>query len=608
METNHHRRILLVEDDSVSAFLLTAQLQKEGYSVLRLADGESAVAFFRSQKEPVDLILMDINLGEGMDGTVAAQEILKCVDLPILFLSSHTEKKVVEKTELISSYGYVVKNSGEIVLGAAIKMALRLFESQKREKETTRALQESEAFFRAVTDHLPFGIAVNSVHPQVEFTYMNESFPKIYRTTMEALQNPDGFWSAAYEDPVFRETLRTRVLSDCDSGNPEQMVWESVPLTRKGEETTYISAQNIPIKEKGLMVSVVWDVTKQQRYEEALKEREERYRLLVENQQDLIVKTDAFGNILYVNPAYCLMFGKSEAEILGHPFFPIVHPDDRPIIEEARKKSNRPPYQVVYNERAWTVNGWRWLACSEKAILNEAGVAEAFIASLRDITDQRNAEIALKKALKEKDTLLRDFQHRTKNSLNMIANMITLKMLSAKSDELRNSFEDLSARIQSVSELYTLLYETGSFEEVDLAAYFEKIVGSMRTTLNDVEIESRLDQAVVSVKAAANLGFILAEFIVNAVKHAFPQGRRGHILLTLSREGSHYRLTVEDNGIGFPKGFNPEKTEGTGLNIVKSIVEQIDGQLTLQTHNGAKIAITFPVEACGLPRFASDRF
>lgn len=133
------------------------------------------------------------------------------------------------------------------------------------------ALREKEAYIREVLDNLPIGIAVNSVNPAVAFEYMNDLFPKIYRTTREALSDPDAFWSAVYEAPEFREALKKRVLSDCASANPTCMIWEDIPITRRDGETTYISACNIPISSKDLMISTVVDVTMRKRAEEDLR-------------------------------------------------------------------------------------------------------------------------------------------------------------------------------------------------------------------------------------------------------------------------------------------------------------------------------------------------
>jgi len=139
-------------------------------------------------------------------------------------------------------------------------------------KMAEEALCEREVLMTAVLDSLPIGIAVNSVDPAVNFQYMNDSFPKYYRTTKEALARPDAFWNAVYEDQEYREEIKKRVVDDCDSGNPARMYWADVPINRKGEETTFITARNIPIPDKQLMISTVWDVTEHRKLEDRLRQ------------------------------------------------------------------------------------------------------------------------------------------------------------------------------------------------------------------------------------------------------------------------------------------------------------------------------------------------
>jgi PAS domain S-box-containing protein len=141
-------------------------------------------------------------------------------------------------------------------------------------KRNEEALQESEAFIKLIMDNLPIGIAVNSMN---KFEYMNDNFLRFYRTTREVLATPDAFWEAVYEDPQFREEMRRRVCSDCASGDPERMQWEDVPITRQGEETSYISARNIRVPVKNLMISLVWDVTEHKRAEEEKKKLAVRF-------------------------------------------------------------------------------------------------------------------------------------------------------------------------------------------------------------------------------------------------------------------------------------------------------------------------------------------
>ena len=124
------KTILLVEDEMILALAERKQLENYGYAVQTVSTGEKAVEAVNASPG-IDLILMDINLGPGIDGTEAAELILKDHDTPIVFVSSHSEREVVEKTERITSYGYVVKSSSITVLDASIKMAFKLFEANR---------------------------------------------------------------------------------------------------------------------------------------------------------------------------------------------------------------------------------------------------------------------------------------------------------------------------------------------------------------------------------------------------------------------------------------------------------------------------------------------
>jgi signal transduction histidine kinase len=135
------------------------------------------------------------------------------------------------------------------------------------------ALDQQESFIRSILDHLPIGIAVNGPDPVQNPTYMNDLFPKTYRTTRAALggsaATPGTFWEQAYEDPAMRESIKARVLADLSSGDPARLHWERLPLTRQGEETTFIDARNIPLPGTSMMISTVWDVTELVRQEAA---------------------------------------------------------------------------------------------------------------------------------------------------------------------------------------------------------------------------------------------------------------------------------------------------------------------------------------------------
>ena len=144
--------ILLVEDEAIIALNKKITLEKYGFSVLTAGSGEKAIEMVDTN-EDINLILMDIDLGRSMDGTEAASQILKKHDVPLIFISSHTEREIVEKTDGITSYGYIVKTAGETVMLASIKMAFRLFEARQKEKEKEIALIKERRLLKTIIDY-----------------------------------------------------------------------------------------------------------------------------------------------------------------------------------------------------------------------------------------------------------------------------------------------------------------------------------------------------------------------------------------------------------------------------------------------------------------------
>lgn len=145
-----------------------------------------------------------------------------------------------------------------------------------------------------------------------------------------------------------------------------------------------------------LIGKILLDQEENQSFVRKIKDSEEKYRLLVENQSDLIVKTDAEGKFLFANLAYCQLFDKKEEELIGQSYTPLVHEDDLPEVKKAVSELFDPPYMTNYEERALTRFGWRWIEWEAKAIVNEDGRITELVGTGRDITDRKQAENALK--------------------------------------------------------------------------------------------------------------------------------------------------------------------------------------------------------------------
>ena len=155
----------------------------------------------------------------------------------------------------------------------------------------------------------------------------------------------------------------------------------------------------------GGLIGVIVDITACKEAEEALRRSEEKYRLLVENQTDLVVKVDAGGHFLYVSPSYCRTFGRPEEDLLGKTFMPLVHEDDLPATREAMLALHHPPHTAYMEQRARTVGGWRWFAWNDTAVLGPDGAIREVLGVGRDITARKEAEEALAASEKRFRTL-----------------------------------------------------------------------------------------------------------------------------------------------------------------------------------------------------------
>lgn len=183
-----------------------------------------------------------------------------------------------------------------------------------------------------------------------------------------------------------------RLLEPLRSGLEQKVVFST--HQRRKDGTLYPVEAHIQLmdEEPPVFVAIIQDITERAQAEEALRASEEKYRLIVENQTDLVVKVDTAGRFEFVSPSYCALFGRSEADLLGQPFMPLVHEQDREATVKAMDAIQRPPYTIYLEQRAMTKDGWRWLGWMDTAIRDEQGRVTSIIGVGRDIQERKRAE------------------------------------------------------------------------------------------------------------------------------------------------------------------------------------------------------------------------
>lgn len=472
MNTEKSKTILLVEDDAMIAVAETMKLKKYGYNIIHVPNGQKAIEAANDASNCIDLILMDINLGERLDGTDIAKLILKVQDVPLIFLSSHTEREVVEKTENITFYGYVVKDSSITVLDASIKMAFRLYDAYQNLKNQKLEIEKDEKKL--------------------------ETLEKRYRRLFESAK-----------DGILILNAETGMIVDV---NP------------------YLVGMLGYTREQFLQ-KYIWDIS-------------------------------AFKNIDYSKQLYKALQDKD-----------YVRYDNLPL-----ETINGKLIHVEFVSNVYLVDTDRVIQCN-----------------IRDITTRFNHEKTLTDDIHEKESLLKEIQHRTKNSFSMITSLIYLRASVTQSEETKNILEDLTLRVQSISDLYSLLHETNSFFEVQLKTYCYKVIGSMLSLTKNIVINKDIEEITATTKDAASIGMILVELLSNSIKYAFPNSDDGIINVELKKADSNMLLIVEDNGIGLPNDFDITKTESLGLHIVNLMVRQLSGKVKFIPGNGTKVVLEFPL-------------
>lgn len=218
------------------------------------------------------------------------------------------------------------------------------------------------------------------------------------------------------------------------------------------------------------------------------------------------------------------------------------------------------------------------------------------ILAVADVTDARIAEKLKNDLLNDKEVLLQELHHRVANSLQIIASVLMQSARKVQSEETRSHLFDAHQRVMSVASLQKQL-AASQLGDVELRPYLtalcESIGASMIRDRNQLSLEVRADDGITTADTSVSLGLIVTELVINALKHAFPQDRKGKILVAYQAHNPNWTLSVADDGVGMPAGLEAAKA-GLGTSIVQALAKQMGATISVAAANpGTKVSIMY---------------
>jgi PAS domain S-box-containing protein len=301
-------------------------------------------------------------------------------------------------------------------------------------------------------------------------------------------------------------------------------------------------------------------------------------------------------------------------------FLSYVHPDDQAYVNNAAERAmNGEPYSIDY--RIVLANGEeRKVHMQSQVIFDEQNVPVRIKGIVQDITERKKAEEALQKIEKIR---IKEIHHRIKNNLQVISSLLDLqaetfsKNKVCKTPEVVEAFMESQSRVVSMALIHEELYKGDKIDTLDFAAYLRKLTADLFRSYKPgnkaISFKLDLEQVFLGMDTAIPLGIIVNELVSNSFKHAFPHGKESEIQINLHRTGTsaatkdifgqdtdcrkrngfYYVLEVSDNGKGIPEEIDLDNSNSLGLQLVKILVEQIDGCMKLEREQGTKFAILF---------------
>jgi PAS domain S-box-containing protein len=382
---DRHISILLVEDEALISLAQKQSIERHGYEVAVVHSGEQAIEAVAADRD-LELVLMDIDLGAGMDGVEAARRILEARELPVVFLTGHTEQEYVDRVKAVSSYGYVVKNSGEFVIMRSIEMAFELFGARTREKERKREYKQ---------------LLYSSEEPTASYDENGRILIMNNRAANDIGGVPEDFIGKSLSEILPKAQAERGLATLRHVFQTGESVRRESPVTIEGAER-WFDMRFTPIRnDAGEIYAVLQmstETTKTRKALEASYATEEKYRLLAEHSVDGILLVDRDLKPTYMSPAVERDSGRTVHDYVNRTTLDDMHPDDREELKSRLERAIREgEHSAEATHRVVTADGKvRWRRTRATLLYDDSGAFDGAVIVGEDMTERKRLEDELR--------------------------------------------------------------------------------------------------------------------------------------------------------------------------------------------------------------------
>jgi PAS domain S-box-containing protein len=423
--------------------------------------------------------------------------------------------------------------------------------------------------------------------------YVSPGYEEVWGRTCASLQRDPGSWlEGLHHEDQQRVTaaLVRQVWGEYD---------EEYRVERPDGSLRWIHDRAFPVRDQtgkvDRIVGIAEDITKQKEAEEQLRAATVLLSSLIDHLYSGVVVEDEARRITHVNQAF--------NDIFNVPVSPesLFGVDSRLLFIQTAKFADRIEQiikagtPVLGEELEW--QGRIFLRNYVPLLINENNRYHLW--QYQDVTDSRQAEEQIKSSLKEKEVLLKEIHHRVKNNLQIISSLLNLQSAEIEDPQASQKFRESQDRVKAMALIHERLYKSSDLAKIDFAGYVRNLTGhlvrSYKVNANAIHLKLEVDPVPMNLDVAIPCGLIINELVSNAFKYAFPKGESGEITVYFAEQNhQELKLVVRDSGAGFPPNVDPEDSDSLGLKLVRSLTEQLGGNISYRNQNGFACEIIIP--------------